>query len=132
MDKKNRFSTLLKQLMAVADLKNYMLATYLQYDVSYISKWISGQMLPAEKMKVSVLQKISHCVVTTVDQEKLEMLQKEYQVETPQELENAIYDHLSEIYRSRQGTVFRRKRYFIRKRLCQNIFPKWGTRFCGG
>ena len=38
MDKKNRFSTLLKQLMAVADLKNYMLATYLHYDVSYINK----------------------------------------------------------------------------------------------
>ena len=98
MHKKNRFSTLLKQLMAVADLKNYMLATYLQYDVSYISKWISGQMLPAEKMKVSVLQKISHCVVTTVDQEKLEMLQREYQVETLQELENAIYDHLDAEY----------------------------------
>ena len=98
MDKKNRFSTLLKQLMAVADLKNYMLATYLQYDVSYISKWISGQMLPAEKMKVNVLQKISHCVVNTVDQEKLNMLLKEYQVETPQELENAIYDHLDAEY----------------------------------
>ena len=49
MAEKNRFSKLLKHLMSVADVKNYTLAQELQYDVSYISKWTSGQMIPSEK-----------------------------------------------------------------------------------
>ena len=49
MGKKNRFSYLLERLMLAADLKNYTLAMELQYDVSYISKWVSGKVLPAEK-----------------------------------------------------------------------------------
>ena len=39
MVEKNRFSRLLKQLMSVAEVKNYTLSQQLQYDVSYISKW---------------------------------------------------------------------------------------------
>ena len=46
MKDKNRFSSLLKHLMAVAKLKNYTLAKELQYDESYISKWITGSLLP--------------------------------------------------------------------------------------
>ena len=48
---KNRFSELLEELLNTAEIKNANLAKSLQYDVSYISKWISGRMLPAEKMK---------------------------------------------------------------------------------
>ena len=59
MEKKNRFSKLLEQLMMKADLKNYTLAQELQYDVSYISKWVSGRMLPAEKRSEKVLHVIS-------------------------------------------------------------------------
>ena len=40
---------ILEQLMIIADVKNYTLASELQYDVSYISKCVSGRMLPAEK-----------------------------------------------------------------------------------
>ena len=46
---KNRFSQLLEQLMNLGEIKNAALAKALQYDVSYISKWVSGRMLPAEK-----------------------------------------------------------------------------------
>ena len=51
MSEKNRFGKLLKHLMAAAELKYYTLAQELQYDVSYISKWTGGQMLPAEKCR---------------------------------------------------------------------------------
>lgn len=44
MDDKNRFSILLEHLLEVAEVKNYTLAKRLQYDVSYISKWVSGRM----------------------------------------------------------------------------------------
>ena len=45
---KNRFSNLLEHLMNIAELKNSILANELGYDVSYISKWLSGQ-LPSAK-----------------------------------------------------------------------------------
>ena len=31
------------------EVKNYTLAKRLQYDVSYISKWVSGRMLACQK-----------------------------------------------------------------------------------
>ena len=59
MEQKNRFSTLLEHLMSTAELKNYTLAQELQYDVSYISKWVSGRMLPAKKTEKRVMEGIS-------------------------------------------------------------------------
>lgn len=50
MEKKNRFSILLERLMGTVNLKNATLAAELQYDVSYISKWINGKTLPSEKV----------------------------------------------------------------------------------
>ena len=63
MAEKNRFSKLLKHLMSVAEVKNYTLAQELQYDVSYISKWTSGQMIPSEKYEKKILKGISECIV---------------------------------------------------------------------
>ena len=54
MSEKNRFSRLLKHLMTVAGIKNYALAQELKYDVSYISKWTGGQMIPSEKYASAV------------------------------------------------------------------------------
>ena len=50
---KNRFSILLEQLINTGEVKNASLAAALRYDASYISKWITGRMIPAEKTKVS-------------------------------------------------------------------------------
>ena len=63
MEDKNRFSILLEHLLEVAEVKNYTLAKRLQYDVSYISKWVSGRMLPAKKTEKHVMEGISACVV---------------------------------------------------------------------
>lgn len=35
----------------------------MQYDESYISKWISGKSLPTEKNHEIILQNISQCIV---------------------------------------------------------------------
>ena len=40
---------LLQELMAEAGIKNLTLSEVLQYDVSYISKWVTGRLLPSEK-----------------------------------------------------------------------------------
>ena len=63
MDDKNRFSILLEHLLEVAEIKNYTLAKRLQYDVSYISKWVSGRMLPAKKTEKRVMEGISACMM---------------------------------------------------------------------
>ena len=94
MKNKNRFSKLLAYLMEVAELKNYILANELQYDVSYISKWLNGQMLPGAKTEKAVMQGISRCVIKQGSASGLEKLYSEYLVTTEIDLEGAIYDHL--------------------------------------
>lgn len=98
MAEKNRFSKLLKHLMSVADIKNYTLAQELQYDVSYISKWTSGQMIPSEKNEKKILKGISDCVVNGCGEEAKKKLQADYQVVTCEELKQAILDHLEAEY----------------------------------
>lgn len=48
-NEKNRFSTLLEELISISGVKNSGLAKALQYDASYISKWVSGRLLPTRE-----------------------------------------------------------------------------------
>ena len=93
MDDKNRFSILLEHLLEVAEVKNYTLAKRLQYDVSYISKWVSGRMLPAKKTEKRVMEGISACVVDEATDDGRDLL-REYSVSIPSDLKAAIYDNL--------------------------------------
>ena len=94
MKDKNRFSNLLKHLMTITKLKNYTLAKELQYDESYISKWVTGSLLPTEKNSEKVFKDISRCIVSSLDAESRETLYAEYQVEHDRDLEAAIFDNL--------------------------------------
>ena len=69
---KNRFSILLDQLINTGEVKNASLAAALRYDASYISKWITGRMIPAEKTKRKVLRGISQEIVRQSTQSGLE------------------------------------------------------------
>lgn len=94
MKERNRFSGLLKHLMSVAKLKNYTLAKELQYDESYISKWVNGNLLPTEKNSEKILRDISRCICASLDDEAREVLYSEYQVDCNDDLEQAIFDNL--------------------------------------
>lgn len=94
MKEKNRFSGLLKHLMTVAKVKNYTMAKELQYDESYISKWVNGNLLPTEKTSDKVLRDISRCIVGSLDDESRAILYSEYQVDHDTDLEQAIFDNL--------------------------------------
>lgn len=94
MKDKNRFSNLLKHLMSITKLKNYTLAKELQYDESYISKWVTGSLLPTEKNSEKVFRDISRCIASSLDDESRESLYAEYQVEHDRDLEAAIFDNL--------------------------------------
>lgn len=94
MEDKNRFSILLEHLLEVAEVKNYTLAKRLQYDVSYISKWVSGRMRPAKKTEKRVMEGISACVVDEATDDGRNLLLREYSVSIPSDLKAAIYDNL--------------------------------------
>lgn len=98
MAEKNRFSLLLEQLMNTAEVKNAGLARALQYDVSYIGKWVSGRMLPTEKIKRKILKGISGEIVRQGSEDGIKVLCNNYRVETPEELQIAIFDHLEAEY----------------------------------
>ena len=94
MDEKNRFSLLVEQLMSAANLKNTVIAQALQYDVSYISKWLNGRSIPAKKSADEILLGISHCVVEELTGDNLENVCQDYGVNSSEDLEQAIYDNL--------------------------------------
>ena len=98
MKERNRFSSLLKHLMTVAKLKNYTLAKELQYDESYISKWVTGVSLPTEKNYEKVLQGIARCIVETSDEDSIRSLKEELELETDDDLERAMYYNLEAEY----------------------------------
>lgn len=94
MRDKNRFSGLLKHLMTIAKLKNYTLAKELQYDESYISKWVTGSLLPTEKTSEKIFRDISRCVVNSLDADGRATLYAQYQLDNDRDLEEAIFDNL--------------------------------------
>ena len=98
MKEKNRFSVLLEHLLSMSSLKNYALAKHLQYDESYISKWISGKSLPTEKNYEKVISGISQCLVDSLTDTELIPYYTEYQVTKKEDLKRAIYDHLETEY----------------------------------
>ena len=104
---KNRFSQLLERLMNLGEIKNAALAKALQYDVSYISKWVSGRMLPAEKNKRNVLKRIGQELVRLSSQTGKENLYENYQTWK----RNMI---LFKIHSAYMAPRLNRKPYFLR------------------
>lgn len=55
----NSFGKTLKQLKSISGLKAVMLANYLGYDVSYISKWCADKKLPSGRNIVKIIEDVS-------------------------------------------------------------------------
>lgn len=85
---------MLEQLVTTAEVKHLALAKALQYDVSYISKWINGRALPTEKSACDILQKFSRCLVENASGTGLAQLLHDYELTDGGELGQAIYDNL--------------------------------------
>lgn len=98
MKERNRFSSLLKQLMIIADVKNYALARDLQFDESYVSKMISGSLMPPKKTSDRVMRTISRCIVNALDDNSRKTMMAEYQISREKDLEPAIFDNLMAEY----------------------------------
>lgn len=59
----NSFAMKLQHLIKQSNIKNTTLANAVQYDLSYISKWLNGKMLPSEKNIDEVIERIVSCIV---------------------------------------------------------------------
>jgi|GEM_PF-4012519 len=60
------FGMTLQKMLKAAGLKNSTVAKATAYDVSYISKWVGGKVLPAEKNINAVCQALSVCIAAEV------------------------------------------------------------------
>lgn len=63
----NGFSELLRELIHHSGIKNQSIANAVGYDISYISKWLSGKMLPSERTIDSTLQAIAQCIADSIN-----------------------------------------------------------------
>ena len=89
-NEKNRFSKLLEQLLTQANIKNITLAKELQYDESYISKWLNGKNLPPEKNAEKILWGISNCIVKMLDDTTSVLFLSQYQLQKTTDLNQFI------------------------------------------
>ncbi len=62
------FGKIVEKLIYFSGQKNYSLAKELGYDVSYISKWISGTMLPASKNIKIICDKIAYFIIDNTNE----------------------------------------------------------------
>lgn len=98
MKEKNRFSSLLKHLMTIAGVKNYALAKDLQFDESYVSKMISGSLMPPKKTSEKIIRTISRHIADALDSDSRAELMEEYRIVREKDLEHVIYDNLMAEY----------------------------------
>lgn len=70
-----QFSVTLRSIMHAAGIKNAALAKALQYDISYVSKWISGKKLPSSR---NIEETVSIIAATAVSQASSEQLNAMY------------------------------------------------------
>lgn len=102
---KNSFGTALEQLLVISGTKNTMLAQELNYDASYISKWVSGKTVPSKKNIEMVIETISNLITEYIEEDRLEQMFVKLNVDTKlalrieitEMLRNAYYDSIGEL-----------------------------------
>lgn len=95
---RNSFGRKLEQLLITTGVKNATIAAALSYDVSYISKWITGKSIPSGKNVEKNLAVISRIIVDETTDEVKESLMSEFGVRSEAALYEAIAGFLLEGY----------------------------------
>ncbi|NMB14100.1 MAG: helix-turn-helix transcriptional regulator, partial [Gallicola sp.] len=54
--KHKNFSEVLNDFMSITEIKMKDLAVYLDYDISYINKWVNGKNIPSQKIAEAIYQ----------------------------------------------------------------------------
>lgn len=94
----NSFGKALKDMTTSFKIKNAVLAQYVQYDVSYISKWMSGKILPGEKSIERIVSGIADCILSLQDDSAAEKLNLRGDLRNSEALRKAIEQHFLNAY----------------------------------
>jgi len=98
------FGEELAKLLEKSGMKQYLLAQALQYDASYVSKWISGASLPSEKTAVEVTARIGAFIAENATDAAVETICREWDIHGREELAQAASAALLEAYGDSVGT----------------------------
>lgn len=98
------FAHELKNLLSKTNVKNSAIAEAVQYDSSYISKWLSGRMLPSERNIDKVVKQIAKCIVEGSSDMNITALCTEYGTDKAH-LEGVIVNRLLESYRKETAST---------------------------
>lgn len=75
------YGTLISYLLTMSGKRNYNLADALGYDVTYISKWITGKRIPSHKISRKINRDISNFIVESLDEFDLEEFYKSFGID---------------------------------------------------
>lgn len=99
------FGKTLSLLLKISHQKSYALAASLSYDVSYISKWATGSMLPAAKHINTIVEDIAVFLVDSIEADRDETAKRElkarYHTDEPESLKLRISEDLLNAYNKR-------------------------------
>ena len=99
------FGKRLEQLLLIGNIKNSTVAKALKYDVSYISKWVTGKAVPSKKNLERVISTVGELIVNQADAETLQLMYSSFGVKTDDALREAICDTLRDAYFETTGEL---------------------------
>lgn len=99
-----------------------MIADAVSYDISYISKWIGGKMLPSKKSIAAVTYGIAECIANSIDESN--ELYVEFGVVSPDELKSAVSNALRDAYFESLTKEAGSERTFSAEESFKNLYGK--------
>lgn len=103
MSMRNEFGKCLEQYMIRANIKNSTIARALNYDVSYISKWITGKAVPSKKNAEYIIDVICQVFIDKSDEGDKSCLKKAFGVSDDKQLKSAMIAALRNAYYQTTG-----------------------------
>lgn len=105
---KNDFAELLHKLIHEAGIKMINISLATGYDLSYISKWMSGKMLPSEKNIRAIVRSVAECIICASDGRQVEGLLEAYGSGDREGLQLAMEEALLLAYSRSKGVANKR------------------------
>ena len=90
------FGRLLEKLLDLSNQKKSALAKVLGYDVSYISKWISGKNVPTQKSISDVCKITSKFIVDSLNLSRMQELKEYFEIDEKLENNSILAQYLEQ------------------------------------
>ncbi len=98
LSERNSFSIQLERILLQANIKNATLADALNYDISYISKWLTGSALPSRKNIERVINAVSILATEQTEPAVRESLRTAIGVQNDASLRDFVIESLRDAY----------------------------------